>query len=59
MDDALDCAAQMFDDDEVIFTDQEWDLFEGRVEGGYDLPPSGRYLLWLKMYHCELIQSQG
>ena len=59
MDDVLDGAMQVLDEEEVIFTDQEWDLFERRIEEGYDLPPSGRYLLWLKMYHCELIQPQG
>ena len=53
MDDVLDGAMQVLDEEEVIFTDQEWDLFERRIEEGYDFPPSGRYLLWLEMYHCE------
>ena len=54
MDDPLDCVAQMFDDEkEAIFTDQEWNLFEGRVEEGYDLPPSGWYLLWLQIYQLS------
>ena len=44
--------------DVPIFTDSEWDLFETRVEEGYDLPPRGRYLQWLDMYHPELL-SQG
>ena len=44
------------DDEDEILTDQEWDLFECRGEEGYDLPPSGRYLLWLKMYHPELVK---
>ena len=33
--------------EEVVFADDEWELFERRVEDGYDLCPSGRYLLWL------------
>ena len=44
--------------DVLTFTDAEWDLFETRVEEGYDLPPRGRYLQWLDMCHPELL-SQG
>ena len=34
----------------VIFTNDEGALFETRLEV-YDLPPRGRYLNWLTMYH--------
>ena len=40
-------------DTEVVFTDLEWSLFERRQEEGYDMPPTGRYKLWLEMYHPE------
>lgn len=38
----------------VIFTDEEWTLFEKRIDEGYDLPPRGRYLQWLKIHHAHL-----
>ena len=40
--------------EEVVFADEEWELFERRVEG-YDLCPSGCYLLWLRMYYPHLV----
>ena len=45
------------DQDEVIFTASELELFQQRCDEGYDIPPSGRYLLWLQMYGPELVQQ--
>ena len=45
--------------EEVVFADEEWELFERRVEEGYDLCPSGRYLLWLRMYYPHLVFEGG
>lgn len=43
----------------VIFTDQEWELFENRVDEGYDLKPTGRYELWLKIHHPSILKSMA
>ena len=37
--------------DNVTFTQEEMQLFSTRVDEGYDLPPTGRYALWLQMYY--------
>lgn len=37
--------------DNVTFTPEEMRLFSTRVDEGYDLPPTGRYALWLQMYY--------
>ena len=37
------------------FSDEEWEQFQTRVDEGYDLAPTGRYLEWLKIYHPDHI----
>lgn len=44
-------------DDEVVFSDEEWNRFQKRIEEGYDVSPTGRYKLWLEMYHTESFQG--
>ncbi len=36
------------------FSLEEFQRFQTRFEEGYDLPPTGRYALWLKKYYPGL-----
>ena len=50
------CSVLVLDPGEIIiFSDEEWERFQTRVDEGYDLAPTGRYLEWLKIYHPDHI----
>lgn len=45
---------ELSEDASVHFTEEECRRFTTRVEEGYDIPPTGRYALWLQRYHSGI-----
>ena len=44
-------------DEDEHFTGKEWGLFNRRLDERFDVPPAGRFALWLKLYHPHRLET--